>query len=107
MNDKTGIKQTCPYIDNVISWVDDICDNFETETEDISNKRKWCIEYLEEIRKMNSQLRDIANDHIDKSQDLEYEIDKVNERLTDANNRILELESEIKQLEYELSQYDN
>jgi len=107
MSDKTGIKQTCPYIDDVISWLEYICDSFEIQTEDVNNRRKWCIEYLEEIRKMNSKLRDIANEHIDKSQDLEQENYKINDELTDANNRILELESEIKQLEYELSQYDN
>ena len=107
MRDKTGIKQTCPYIDNVIAWLEDICDSFEIQTEDINNKRKWCIEYLEEIRRMNSELRDIANGHIDKTQDLERDNYKIDRELTDANKRILELESEIEQLESELNQYNN
>jgi len=104
MRDNTGVKQTCPYIDNVISWLDDICGTFEIKTDDIGKKEKWCIEYLEEIRKMNSELRDIANEYIKKAEELEQENDKVSRDLNDAEKYIEELKSEIKQLEYELTQ---
>ena len=77
--------------------------NFEIKTEDISKKEKWCVEYLEEIRKMNSELRDIANEYIKKAEDLEQDNDKISRDLSDAERYLAELKTEIKQLENELN----
>lgn len=71
---------TCPTIDKAV----DI----------LHESAKDVIDYLEEIRKANSELREAAEAWEKEVADLEDERDKLQDELDEANERIKELEAD-------------
>lgn len=92
--DNSGIPNTCPKIDEVISCI-------KTVTFDDTGwyDETGIIGTLEDIRSANSSLREWGNEMFsereefeEKAEELERENDDLKEQLLEANKRILELE---------------
>jgi predicted nucleic acid-binding Zn-ribbon protein len=94
--DNSGINHTCPRIDEVISAVksQDWGDSYWAE--------KDVIEILEEIRRMNAELRDWGNDRY-------YEAEEYKDfegKYDDAVSENRELKDEVKALTNEVNDKD-
>jgi len=97
-NDASGIGQTCPKINEVISAIESVeWSENEWWTE------KMLVEIMEEIRKANSDLRDWGNDMCRERDDLQDENDNLESRIKDLKSDIMDYKNEIHNLESEIS----
>jgi predicted nuclease with TOPRIM domain len=103
--DNSGIDNTCPKINEVISAIDSV--NWD---EDSYWDAKTVTEIMEKIRKANSDLRDWGNQMCRERDELQDEFDdlkKENDKLQDEVNyyqkEVKELENKIDTLEDELN----
>jgi predicted nuclease with TOPRIM domain len=99
--DNSGISNTCPKIDEVISAINSV--NWGEDSYWDANR---VIEIMEEIRKANSDLRDWGNQMCrerDELQDefdyLKRENDKLQDDVNDYEKQVIELEHKIDSLE--------
>jgi len=104
--DYSGIDNTCPKIDEVISAIDSV--NWD---EDSYWDAKTVTEIMEQIRKANSDLRDWGNqmcrerDELqDEFDDLKRENDKLQDDVIYYEKQVKELGNKIDSLEDELSE---
>lgn len=58
MKDNTGIKESCPLIDSVITFIKENINDADVRIDD-------ALYDLEEIRNKNKELRDLGNQKID------------------------------------------
>ncbi|MFA5403297.1 MAG: hypothetical protein WC358_00010 [Ignavibacteria bacterium] len=97
--DNTGISQTCPLIDKVKDFI-------ESETiEDVNIS--GILDTLEEIRTMNTQLRDIACTNITKVAELENDVENKDDEIKRLESDNKEYQEEIKKLESKIEELEN
>jgi len=99
MKDRTGVKDTCPLINEIISLIESSCSQ---ENYIGYGEYKDAEAVLEDIRQMNSELRQLANEYIEKADDLEGEIKILNVEISILQDDKYELEQRIEKLEIEL-----
>lgn len=93
-SDATGVPQTCPFIDEVITYITGIRWHEGQETE--ADEAKLMLITLEKIRSHNGSLRDFANDEYYRACELEGE-------KTSLESDIKNLEWEVKSLSDEIA----
>jgi predicted nuclease with TOPRIM domain len=76
MKDHSGIKETCPWIDEVQTFIDSLEEVPQSEKDAMSN-------ILEEVRGANADLREWGNSLYSEIQDLQSQLDNI-ERLVDG-----------------------
>ena len=111
--DYTGVPQTCPKIDTVIRYVNQIkFDGSDDDLFDYENERKEVIEVLEQIRSANDSLRVFANctfeekDEFEQERDLlEKQVKELQSEISDLNAEVSKLETKVEELEDTLLEY--
>ena len=90
--DNSGIENTCPKIDEVISAIDSV--NWEESYWDA----KTITEIMEKIRKANSDLRDWGNQMCRERDELQDEIYELQKEKEDLQDEIYALKEENEKL---------
>jgi len=93
--DYTGVEQTCPTINSVRDWIEGGCDEDTMES---------TLKELEEIRQMNSDLRDFGNRQAEERDEMEKDRDYYQKRVDELEREVKNLESEVRELEKQLSE---
>ena len=91
MRDNTGVKHTCPLIDEVIIFIDALCEDKETDPH--HSEKTMMTNTMEKIRKANINLRDFGNEQFKRAEDLEEENERIKtviERLREENKYLSE-----------------
>ncbi len=109
--DNAPVKETCPLIDSVISFIDSMQGMVSSEDEkEFKIESKHALDTLEKIRTANSKLREWGNEkhtEVDKLEDekndLESKLDRLRDQITDLNKELAntqrELEDKIDELD--------
>lgn len=97
--DQSGIPNTCPKIDEVISAIKSV-----GWSEDEFHSEKCLIATMEEIRSANSSLRDWGNEQFSEKENAESDRDYHEKEVAEKNEEIKNLKSEIKELENQIEQ---
>ena len=96
--DNSGIDNTCPKIDEVISAINSV---------DWGEDNYWdadrVIEIMEQIRGANSNLRDWGNEMCRERDELQKEFDYLEKEKNNLQDEINHYEKQIKELEDELN----
>lgn len=92
--DNSGIDNTCPKIDEVISAVNSV--NWD---EDNYWDAKKVIEIMEEIRKANTDLREWGNQMYRERDELQDQLDDLERENKDLKSNIDEFEMQVNELE--------
>lgn len=99
--DHSGVKYTCPLIDEVISAVKSI----PAEVYEYTYwTEKRLIEILEEIRTANSTLRDYGNCLFDDKENLESDVDYFKNKKEYLEELVSDMKKEITELEKQLNE---
>jgi septal ring factor EnvC (AmiA/AmiB activator) len=96
--DPTGVSLTCPLIDEVIAFLNNI--EWDEDEKDLDTDATRIVQVLEMIRKANSQLRNFCEEQYDRANEFEKDLER-------ASNRIDELEHSCKSLEKEVNQLED
>ena len=101
--DNSPVKNTCPIIDKVIDFIDSL--DFEMDDDMLEafyQDCKYAKEHLEEIRKMNSELREWGNEkhnlcdeYEDTISDLERKVRELESDLDDCQKEVSDLQKEL------------
>ena len=107
-DDNAPIKNTCPIINDVVSYLEKFREDFSNEDNDLDFH--FALGVMEDIRAANLELRNWGNDlHRDLesvSKERDILIDKLDEaehELMRANSRIEELEDYIDELQQRIA----
>lgn len=87
MKDRTGIPNTCPLIDEVISAVSDLED------------KETLVAILEQIRRHNTDLRDFGNEQYYLAEEREEEIDTLKGKVRNLEDDLEYTNKQLKELE--------
>lgn len=102
--DNAPIGHTCPMIDAVVAFIENIDWANNEEEKALKDHANKMLQELENIRKANTTLRDWGNEQCNLAADYESEVyDLKKENATQASE-IQDLKSEIKSLEKEVEQ---
>lgn len=122
MPDYTGISNTCPYINDVISYLTEIQNKFLSvedllesgELREIKSLVDDCYTSLEHIRGMNSSLRDFGNDMYRKNEtsetmqaELQSELYDCQLKLNESQEEITKLENQIEDMQATIDKLEN
>jgi chromosome segregation ATPase len=94
-SDESGTPNTCPFIDEAISEIDNC------ECESVDKHRAKAA--LEKVRGYNDDLRQWGNDQYYELQDAENRIGELEYDKDDLQSQVKNLLEEIKTLEFEIS----
>lgn len=96
-NDNTGVPQTCPYINDVIRFIEGInwCEDQEDDAQGVTE----VIKTLEKIRSMNSDLRDFGNQEYKRAEEAEKDRDYYEKQVRCLEDEVANLEKTVKELE--------
>lgn len=94
--DNTGVDQTCPLIDKVISLFESLSD-FDMP-DGYEEDKKVMIETLEKIRSMNLELRNFGNKQYEELCEMEKDKDYYESRCRELENEVKYLQDDIKEL---------
>lgn len=92
--DHTDIPNTCPFIDNVIRFIDSI--DFD---DDMSDEAVSICKILEEIRTHNSDLRDFGNEQYNRAEELNDDCNSYKETINELEYEIIALKKELDEAE--------
>jgi predicted RNase H-like nuclease (RuvC/YqgF family) len=109
--DNAPVPHTCPKIDKVISFLENIDWDTDNEDErDLSIECKEMVDVMEEIRTANDALRtwgneecNYKNEYEEEKRELEREVKNLKSDLSDMIDEIKDLKHEIDSLEDKLS----
>jgi len=96
--DPTGISQTCPLIDEVICFLNNI--EWDEGEEDLDNDSTRMVQVLEMIRTANTKLREFGHEQYERANEYEKDLER-------ANSRIDELEKESKYYEKKIDSLED
>ena len=100
--DNSSVPQTCPVIDKVISFIESL------DYEDLSTQSiKDAVNYMEEIRRMNSDLRDWGNDEYARAEENEAEKDDLEYKYKSLLDEMDDLRKERDEMEEAIGGKDN
>lgn len=92
MKDNSGIKQTCPSIDEVQTFIDSL--------EEVPQSEKDAMTaILETVREANLNLREWGKEGHSKAESLEKELEKAKGEIEQLQEKINDLEESIQSLE--------
>jgi chromosome segregation ATPase len=101
--DNAPVGNTCPKIDQVISFLENIDWDLEDEAEkDLSIECKEMVEVMEEIRKANDALRTWGNEEYKSKNEYEKERDDLEKEVKDLKSDLSDMIDEIKDLKTEI-----
>lgn len=89
--DNSGVKNTCPSIDDIISFLNDL--NFDN-IDDFY--KKDLVDIMEEIRDANKSLREWGNQNYNEKEELQEEVDKLKDDVSDLEKELEDLKNEYK-----------
>lgn len=95
--DATNVPQTCPFINEVISFIDRI--EWNEDQESSKEEAKLILLTLETIRTHNGSLRDFGNEQYYQAYELESENDSLKSEVKRLEDDVKYLESEISKIE--------
>ena len=90
-NDNAPVGNTCPAIDEVITFIDSITPDNDIEIQEIAQVR----DLMEDIRSANSQLRDWGNEKHIEAEELETEKEILENELSQVIKDLKNVLSEI------------
>lgn len=93
--DNSGIKETCPKIDEIISFIEELNWN---QLEDNYSK-DFILNIMEEIRDDNKALRDWGNNCYNEKGELQEEVYKLKDDVSDLEKELEDLKNEYKEME--------
>lgn len=99
--DPTGVDQTCPLIDQVISYLNDI--EWDEGEEDLATDATRMVQVLEMIRKANSKLRDFGTEQYDRANEFEKDLERSSSRIDELEHYCKNYEKQISNLEENVS----
>lgn len=103
-NDNAPIGNTCPIINEVVSFIEGIDWDLTNEDEqDLSEKSKLALATLEKIREANSTLRDWGNNRHNDAEYWEQEYDRAMAINKDLESQISDLQDELYEVKQELN----
>src|SRR5690606_41341373 len=94
LRDATDIPNTCPMIDEVISFID----NIRIDWEDEYHTKKELLDIMERIRTSNQNLRDFGNEQYYRAEELESDLEYFKSINEDLERDISRLENEISEV---------
>lgn len=101
-SDYTGIDQTCPYINTVRDFIEGI--EWSDDEENLAKGAKEACVVLEQIRQMNSDLRDFGNKQAQELEEMEKDRDYYQRTAENHEKEIEWLKEEIRNLQKEISE---
>jgi len=102
-SDETGVWPTCPLIDEVISYVQNLSDNYSQEIGGtMATEGLVIIAVLEKIRSSNSDLRDFGNKMYSEKNEAEKDRDYYEREMNNYRNELEDLKNEYQSLQKEI-----
>jgi len=98
--DNAPIKNTCPIIDDVVSYIDGFRREFSNDETEVDFKNALSV--LEDVRRANSTLRDWGNEEYNRAEELEKERDELERENKTLKADVEYYEGKVKELEKEL-----
>lgn len=95
----SGVENTCPFIDEVISYLEDI----EIDDHDDARMRDYNKENMERIRLMNSTLRSWGTLQYEEKLEVMNDVEEKEKRIQELEAELADLRGEISELESEVS----
>jgi benzoyl-CoA reductase/2-hydroxyglutaryl-CoA dehydratase subunit BcrC/BadD/HgdB len=90
-NDNTGVPQTCPYIDEVIRFIEDV--KWQEGQEDDAQTVVEICKTLEKIRSMNTDLRDFGNQEYKRAEEAESDRDYYEKQVKSLEDEVENLKN--------------
>jgi benzoyl-CoA reductase/2-hydroxyglutaryl-CoA dehydratase subunit BcrC/BadD/HgdB len=90
-NDNTGVPQTCPYIDEVIAFIEAI--KWQEGQEDDAQTVIEICKTLEKIRSMNTDLRDFGNQEYKRAEEAESDRDYYEKQVKSLEDEVENLKN--------------
>lgn len=99
--DPTGVAQTCPLIDEVISFLNNI--EWDEGEEELNNDSIRMAQVLEMIRKANTKLREFGHAQYERANENEKDLERASGRIDELEHTITVLEKECSSLTSEIN----
>lgn len=99
--DPTGVSQTCPLIDEVISFLNNI--EWDEGEEDLCKEATGMVQVLEMIRKANTKLREFGHEQYERASEFEKDLERASNRIDELEHTITVLEKECSSLTSEIN----
>ena len=96
-NDNAPVGNTCPIIDDVVSYIEHFREEFSNEDNDIDFH--FALGVMEDIRSANLELRNWGNDLYQELEELKKERDNLIDELNDSEEELERANSKIDELE--------